>query len=424
MALATGTLLWVLLGVPPASGQCLIEEALPGSVAYRLARDAQTTNAKTYGAVGTLERRILPQLQALDDDEDGFLLYLGGDAIYDVAQVPVRLRGCSDGFGTAAFDLNSYNLGFGARVGWLTLFYTAGAQSGSLAENNFARGTFTTLNFFTGHYYNIAAPAFGAQRVQLIDDGVSSLQVDYIAGLGVDLDYIEATVGYVGSTGLYGSLDQSKLRLFARALIQEADNGGSLGLNYLRAGKDAFDWWNAGGAQGTTTTYVRKVRLALPGRDDLTDAVRDQVVEALDLWTVHVEQRDILTYFDLTSSYAWTPEAEIHEFKFGAHSPGYNTALNLTQLDDNRRELWPIEFAAYVGTVQLPRMTYYGVTTDDARWTTAFDLLFLFGDRDANIENGFVRFRAMRNDPEVLDIFPYGIDAWQFHLSVQGMTKE
>ncbi len=406
-------------GAQAAAQDCFVDRAIGGSVPFLLAREAALTNARTYGAVATVERKILPELQGLeprDWDHGGSVFFIGGDSLYNVLQIPVTFKQNCDP-GTAPVDLSSYNLGFGLRAGPLTFFYTGGANSAFISESGGARGAFTLANFFVGHYYNVAAPFLGARRFRLVKDGVSSMGVDYIVGAGLDLKWLDATVGYVGSTGAYFTLDQLDLGLFGRTLLQSLGQD-SLELAYLKAGKRAFDWWNKDGAQGTTTVYARKLRLPLPTVDDLQGAAYNRALEQLDLWTAHIEQRDILRYFDLTGAYTVLPSPQLYEARLSFHSPNYNQVSGVLQASRMRKKLWPVEASAYIGVVQLPRMSFYQVGGGQ-HLAVGADVAFIVGERGATFEHGIVRLQVWRNDPTILDIFPYAVDAWQFHLSVQ-----
>lgn len=409
----------LLAGASSSAGaQCIIDQAIPGSVPYLLAQRAQATNAKTYGMVGTLETRVLPQLRALktdDWDQGGGILYWGLDSVYDVTRVPVTNKGssCDANLLLAPADLNATNLALAYRFHRLTLFYGGGANGMHLVEDQGHRGLVTTVNYILGTYYALGAPAFGSSRLVLgNDDGISAFHTDWLGGATFDADLVEVAAGYVGSKGVYLAVDQTKLRLFARGLVQSVNEVTSL--SYFRGGLDPMTWGERGDSIGSTSAFARKRELALPTRDDLAAGAKQTAADRLALWTAHLEHRDIFEIVDLHVAYEWEPEPQLHEVRLGVHTPHYNLvdrAMEMSFVEGLER----IQVGGYVGMVQMPRMAYFGFD-GGKRLATNLEVVLL----DDRMKNGSVlmaRLRVVRNDPELLSIFPYAGDAWQIHYS-------
>ena len=114
------------------------------------------------------------------------------------------------------------------------------------------------------------------------------------------------------------------------------------------------------------------------------------------------------------AAYAWQPQSQLHELRLSVHTPGYGAASDVLQRRRRDDDFLPIELSAYVGTVQLPEVRFFGIN-DDTRIAVGFEGLVA-------LHNAIMRIRVLRNDPFLLDSFPYAVDAWPFHAGITVAT--
>lgn len=365
-----------------------------------LAAQAQITNTRVFGAVGTLEREVLHYMR----EKGPFMIGLYDNrAILGAVRVPGVLIGkCKHRLSDVPLDVMSNTLSVGVRLGpgW-TLFYSGATTT----TWGFVGPTWRALSLLDGPFFNginvATAPIIGAGSYTRDANGYT---IDYLAGIEGNSKMGTIRAGYLGSKGLYagGSLK--------KAFITSALTDGLENLSFLNAGLDGLDWLPK--KYGLSRIALRKLQfqvgpdapvvqphasgkaLAYP-----TPTVRETLEN---LWTGEIQQRDLLGRYDLDLGARISPFSLHHAFA-GMHSEGYNPRKTADALKQELR--WSVRAGAFYAQDQH----YFGVE-GGVRAHVEAELCKAF-DRDGEAAAS-VAFRL--NDPDTLDLFPTAVNAMEF----------
>ena len=387
---------------------CTPDDAFPiaGTSGYENAVVALRTNAATYGATAFAERQLFQRAGADPGLAANGHFAFQTNVTYGVTKVPVWQEDATYGecpeeylFSMRPVDLQANNFGFSWSGPRLGLFYSASVTFGMLAESSgFVRGL-----LWSGAWpmYSavplIAAPLAGAWDTSA---GASAFALDYVAGATLNLKLLDARLGYSGARGLYGGVSQPQSHLFGSVLLREKLSS----LTQFKGGLDRLSLGAGPGQRGgASSVYAR----GLPLTEVADPSTNDGTSVLTRLLTAHVEQEDLLDVFDVSAAYAWEPSPSLHLLSVAAHTPGYS--LGTPGVDGLA---WRVE----VGWVALPEMAWIGVEGGGH--------LLIRVDTLKSIDVGDDRLRAVfgvqRNDPEQLALYPFGVNAISYRLSMEG----
>jgi hypothetical protein len=397
----------VLTFVGPAEAQLSSGDfiAFPGTARYQALLDGTVTNARVYGAVGSLERNILPNLV-----HDGQLV-----ARFEVNQLwaATRLPGycignsgfynCKNQVILGDVDLFSSSLGIGYKVGAVSFFYSAGVTGSATFDTSAER--YLAYNGIAPTYglvYSLLAPALGTSN----DPSIGSVQRDWIGGVEADAQVAKIRVGYLGSKGLFTNVTQDKLRLFLSSLLTEELKE----LTYLKAGLDRLALLKE---LGETSLYLRKLAIPSPqtAATGVSDDFRAKERDAIDFLTTHFQQYSIAEHIDASVAAAFRPSAFLHELSVGYHNANFFVPAGATQ-EDSQRIGEGYRFS--MGYVRLPSLPAMGAD-GGGKLTLSVELKTTWG---GNVEGIPMKIIIRRNDPEILSTFPFARDAWNIYWAL------
>lgn len=397
------------------------QESFPGTVRESLVSEINKTNTRIFGVMGVLDRVLFPEL-AGDKEE---VLLVESNQIYNVVKVPgVCYPVCSDRTnGFIGIDAFSSSLALGVQSGGTGLFYAASWTGMSAPDTALLRPMAALAYSGIGYFQGLTAPLrVGPTKIgpSFADVAEGSTEA-YVIGGKTTLYGTMLYAGFLATStgnGMVTNITQEKLRLLASAAI--SDNFSDIpflkmGLDrvpdivsYIQGNGFKSDEKKKDGTDGEekkekrpnasktpmTSLYARKINLVPPqsGPDGEGD---DRKVK---WWTIHAEQMNIGGFFDIKASLAVAPKVQIHEFLASVHSEGFN----LVPGEDADDEL---SFGASAGLVQLPPLYYFGVQ-GGAKISVAADVRY--GKQ--------FRMSLRRNEPDVLSLFPYAYDSWNFYI--------
>ena len=365
---------------------------LPGTPSALLMDQSRRTNQETYGVVASVGRTLLPQLENAEDF--GLSFVMEQHVLAKALEVPATTAGCPDGLALAPVDLFSSNMGLAVKNGWFGAFYAVGLTGTNTSFNPTERLLADVMypQSVVGCWF--AAPALGAGGLA---SGSARYRLDYVAGLAFAPGPVRASVGYVGSRGLYVDLNEQTTRLFLHGAVQE--------------GLDRLPFWAAGIARlpfpaevretaGDTKLFGRHLTWYLPGA---TGPGATLAGGGTAFTTVTAQQTDIRGIVDARVVAGVQPGTFVRELAVAGHSPGWWSAEEIS-LDD-------LGARVELGTIRVPPLAWYGQDGGQK--------LML----DASVRAGFVTVSARYNHPDVLDLFPYATDAFEFHLMMAAWTQ-
>ncbi len=375
-----------------------------GTVYDDLARSAQITNTRVYGAVAVVEDHILPALEG--EDAPMLLGRYDNRVIWDALRIPMALSGdCRTSFGDVPMDINANSLSLALRLGPVTVFYS-GATTRVWGEMEpVMRGLYsTTLLTVINAGYTVVAPAIGPRTIQ---DGANILQVDYIAGMQADLDFARFRAGYIGSRGLYASGEV--FNLFANGALTDQLRR----LSFLKTGLSRLDFWPE--EVGNTSIFARKLQFRY-GPPPPVASPGDPVPESSetpmrDLWNGEVDQHDIGGLVDVEGNVNIRPGFSFRHFKARIHTPGINEPMMAAKWDE-----MPIHAQLVLGAYRAPAQHYYGVS-GGTRFLATAEVEFT-GAEDGD-SNAVIGFQFQLNDPDTLELFPTAVNALEFYWTIE-----
>jgi hypothetical protein len=387
----------------------------PGTVRDRLREDMAKTSAQLYGAVGTLERRILPAMSSRSfiaisemniimgglrppgQCEYGCPYWPNSDDKASYGLIPVDTYALSVGFGVKATD----KLGVFASAGFV---YNRAAAGTEAAVGRTLFPMIAALSMPLSHLALASAP-FLTGPVQLAGKDVAGL-ASYVVGASYDVMDTTLYAGMVGTAsgaGLYTNITENRVRALVSAAVTDKFEELSylkFGFDKLRKGNPLTGLLRGDAAENpvtapTTSLFGRRMNFAIPRRDAAGESLSPGRVG---FWTAHFEQYNLLPWASFTAAIGLTPSLVVHELRGSLHTAGFNDT-------GDKKSGSGVGISA--GMVQLPAL-YMLAQQPGPRFSLRLEgrLGTLF------------RFAVYRNEPEVLAPFPYAYDAWAINTSV------
>lgn len=390
-ALAQETPTWVY-------GACEIFAPIAGTAGWTHAREAIRTNATTYSAGEFARRRLRGQNYFAMD----FHVVAGATRVPSV---------CTAGDGTLAdagvylqpVDLTATNLGLNVPVlsegpahSHAEVFYAS-----SVTQSYMGARALTWSAPIANLYPAVFAPAIGRFSASR---GLFTYGVDWIGGAAFSSDVVSVQAGYTGTRGLYLDVTQEKVALFVNGVGTRLSDGlQGADLQYLLGGVDQFDprrWGVDDQAVGMTSLFYRD----LPSGGEVVDRTGRRVSDRLK--TLHLRQEDLFRVVDLRSSLDLSGGGRLRELAAAAHTRGWHRRPGLRGASE-------LEASARLGMITLPDQPLLGVK-GGPRPTFRADVVHQAGDDLVFAVRGSVRF----NDPDLLDLYPFGDDALGVNVEV------
>lgn len=400
----------LLAGTREAAAQdCTRTGVVTNSTSYAVAATMAGRYMRLANAASYADRRLLKVLDDAKADYDGgkgvfgirwdWLFgasdgqaYLAGNGCPQVAKVP--------------FDMYSANLGFAVAYKNFYGFYASSVGAAS-AQDSFGRYAGATFTPILGNLYSVAAPFTGAKAGTT---GGIIYSFDYIAGVGVSHRYINASAGYVGSSGFFARVTQFDTKLAGAAALRAATQE----LAYLRAGLDYLKI-----IKDTATTvapYFRQIQQSPPQRlldpgEGVFDDVKD--LKGFAFRTAHLEVADLLKYLDLQAAYGLPPFNNLHQLGLRGHTPGVSLA-GPPRDEKGRPKKVDGGFALAVGMVRVPEQRLLN-QAGGALVNVSAEAIFL---------NGMGRLAFHLNSPEILSQYPTAANSVNVTFEVAGTPGE
>ncbi len=384
----------------------------PGSTRYEAARQAAVSNAQIFGAVGAYNRHIVPLLTS---GKDGALFELEYHATINAAKAPGScptklgkdLDGCNLGTSINHLDLYGSNFAIAYRGGPLSLFYSASLTMPVVVGPGLNRGLLP--------YLTITGPVFAHAMVpmRLISkdfgkDILPGIGIDAIGGGGFVSDYITINGGYALSQGLFGDIQIPKLQGFATALLGDKFKD----VVTFLAGIRQFDYFGLKeftDTAGRTSLYARQLRYIPPQTAQPGDssAATDQRDGAFNFISGHLEQTDIVGYFDVSLSYLTKPTPLLQEASVSIHTKGFRA--HEAKIGEGENGL---HAGLTLGLVTLPDLYDFGVEGGRR---------FRFG---LEISDGIFYASVRSNDPQTLAMFPMAYNALDIWMGLKFIGRD
>ena len=393
------------------------ENAIPiaGTSGFANARDALSTTAQTYSAAAYAERHVLPterlETGGAASVEFFQMVKAAEIATYESRAVTDGSRNCPGNYrvGMRPVDLQAMALGGSFQSNGFGGFYAASVAYGNPAmPNNWVRG----MMLFGQPMYAmptlflapLARNGFSTQQ------GASAFALDWVAGATYNTDLVGFRAGYAGSRGLYANVAEAKLGLFASGLLGGggADQRGGL-LGFFRGGLDRADLGRVLKGTGLTSLYVRDLPF---GTQPATEAVAGDGLlgDAGRLRTTHFKQQNLGHHVDIEAAVATRPVRSLYDATLAIHSADYVEARGGGTLDTEAR------FMVKGGLVTLPAQATLGL--EGGRYFTG-RVEAGFGGQGDEVD-GTVGMALLINDPELLALYPYAVNAVTYRIQGQG----
>lgn len=413
---------WMLLGLvllaapasvvaqeKPAGNDCQNVEGIAGSLPYRMARLVLQGNAQTYGAAAVADDQILSRMQEPlppDAQEGAGIVSYKITQLYGTIDVPTieQSSGCPRElmYSLRPLDVATTSFGFGyLHPSNFGLFYTASVSYSFLAADNAALRGMTS---WSGSIYStmvvLGAPfLMGARR----DSGLVSFNADYVVGGSYNFGRlfgigpsVTASLGYVGTQGVYARLGSHDIRAALSAVVNPAS-----GIQALDLPLGPFEL-----AFGKP--YLRLQRRALIAPGITNDKARTTTGSEGGAWsTAHMALFDVGSIFDLEAQWMFEPRMMPASLFGAVHSTGFNDLLL-----SGRRDIEASGLGLRVGVLNRPTMRYYGV-----------DGGYLFSvNAEARMAVGGINvvLGITYNDPRRLELFPFAENHLAVDYAVEG----
>ena len=405
-----------LVGLAPTTSRAdLVTDAFvpfDGTTRYDAAIQAAMTNARVYGAVGSLERNVMPNLTL----ENSFVAVLENNQLWSAARIPGRCTGsalgaCKNGR-LALYDVDTFasSLALGARFDYFGIFYAASVTGTAVFDDSLTRYFgYNGIVPAYGMYYSLAAPFSDTST----DPGLGKVQRDWIGGVSLDSQFGHMRVGYLGSSGLFTNITEEHVRAFLTAVVQDQFKE----LPLFKGGIDRLPWrfldQEVQPYVGMTSAYARKVQFVSPALQGAEPEPREALEEraTADFWTSHFEHRGLGSVLDFAAAWGMEPNAFLHELRGAIHTPGFHLpGVGPDPLGGDYGDLNAGGGLLSVGMVRLPRMPEMGVD-GGKKLTVSFEA-------QGRFEGGFLKLSIRKNDPETLAMFPFAQDAWNVYWVV------
>ena len=393
------------------------ENAIPiaGTSGFANARDALSTTAQTYSAAAYAERHVLPTERL----EQGGAASVEFFQMVKAAQIPTyESRAVSDGsrncpanyrVGMRPVDLQAMALGGSFQSNGFGGFYAASVAYGNPAmPNNWVRGMMLMAQPIYAMSTLFVAPL--ARNGFSTQQGASAFALDWVAGATYTTSLVGLRAGYAGSRGLYANIAEAKLGLFASGLLGGGgpDRRGGL-LGFFRGGLDRADLDRLLEGAGLTSLYVRDLPF---GMQPATDAVAGDGLlgDAGRLRTTHFKQQNIAHHVDIEATMASRPVRSLYDATLAVHSADFVDGRDGSRTDARAR------FMVKGGLVTLPAQATLGL--EGGRYVTG-RVEAGFGGQSDDVD-GTVGMALLINDPELLSLYPYAVNAVTYRIQDQG----
>jgi hypothetical protein len=370
---------------------CDIAYPISGTAGFANGRRAARINANTYAAGAFARRRIRRDVIAAMD----------GHSVYGVAKVPSYCdrpdARRADQIYAEPLDLHATNLGFNVPVlegdeTHARVFYASSVTT-STHWHRVGTAMAPLFNLYPASF----APLVGSSST---GQGLGTYTVDWIGGVSLRSPVVSVQAGYTGQRGVYADVTQEKVALFVNGVIDQLGDGFDAGdLAYWMGGLQELDLATVSGAPseaGMTSLYARSIPLAPrdPERPGL------QLAPSQILRTGHLEQHDLWHQLDVHMAWQFGGEAgpALRELSAAWHNEGWVP-----------RKGRPLEEGtqAYLraGIVHIPAQPLRGVKG-------GLYPLIKGVMRVANNEDVDLKVVAQLNDPALLDLYPFGVNAF------------
>ncbi len=392
-------------------------EPFPGTVREQLLDNQARTGAQLYGAVGMLEREILPEVDRYGASAiSGFTMMMGGVRVPGYCAVCGDVGDSRSEYRLLPADTYAWSVGAGFQREYIGAFAVASATYTRVADSTetFAARAGWPLAGMMGlpfsHVALLAAP-FATGPIRSGDDGLAQM-VSYVAGVSFAYAGQSLRLGMIGSSrgaGLYTNLTQTRLRAFLSAALMDEFKDVplfKLGFDHVpdsvwsnldkvfeddAAERRERDRRSDKLEGGTTSFYGRRVQFLIP-RPGAADVTHD--FGSLPFWSTHVERTGLAKgIVDVGVAAGLKPSLMLHEARISLHNKEYHTTGTGVMLS--------------LGAVQLPAL--YMLAQQPG--------MHLAFRAEVKIKH-VVRFATYRNEPEILTAFPYAYDAWTVSLLV------
>lgn len=382
---------------------CAEYTALEGLPSNDIRDRAIRDNAQLYGVVETAEMDLFPVIDAGDIDDSRVAFEVGMRSLWTAERVPsFQVNNCSQP-AHGSVDVFTSSFGIGFRAGPIGAFYATSISGTMQTTNPLARATLTYFGSGFGMLYAPIAPFVGS-------GGNDRFRMDWLAGLQAKPGPLTARIGYLGSKGLYTNIDEEFSSVYLRWALQPVAQGTKLpyiisGLDRAPLPKDIRE------VAGSTRIFGRRLKWYVPVPRPEAPPPDEQNRNDTDInfTSGHIEQYDIVGLFDVKASWAFEPESVLHEALFSVHTPYYQS-IDIADAGDFGALTGRIQ----VGVTHMPAAWYYGVG-ESTRPTFALDAGW--GNPMAG---SFALVRLRYNHADVLDVFPYAINAMsiQFEFGI------
>jgi hypothetical protein len=389
------------------------ENAVPiaGSSGFENARHAFRTTGQTYSATAYAERNLFKH--SADDDATGDISYDFFQMV-KAATVPSHepraggeeLCPASYGVSLRPVDVQAVAMGASFHKGAWGGFYAASVAYGNTAmPNNFVRGQILFAQpIYAATTLAVAPLARNGLRTQ---EGASSFALDWVAGATYTHPFFGVRAGYAGSRGFYANVVDNKLGMFVSGLLGGQDRAGGL-LSYVRMGFDRLVANKLVKGMGLTTLFYRDLPYGLQPSPAAPAAAVD---EGGRLRTVHFAQQNLARYVDVEAAYGLRPTSFLQHAILGVHAPDYVTGRK--GKGPEAGFVWNLRG----GLVNVPAQAMFGL--EGGRYLSA--KAELGAKLDVGTREGARIVGALLiNDPELLALYPYAVDATTFRLHFDG----
>ena len=387
---------------------------IAGSSGLENARHALRTTAQTYSAANYAEQHLFPE--KIEEDKGGdfsfeFFQMMGASRFPSYESRAGWSESCPDKYRVSmrALDLQAMVLGLTFRKGNLGGFYAASVAYGNPAmPNNIVRG----MMLFGQPMYAGATLAFAplARNGFSTQQGASAFALDWVGGITYDSPLLGFRGGYAGSRGFYGNVAERGVGLFLSGMLGGSDRGSGL-LGFAKGGLDRTDVGAVIPQAGLTSAYVRDLPY---GQEPAPQVIAEEKAglfgTAGRLRTVHLQQANIAGFIDLGGGYAFLPVPQLNDLSFSLHSP------NFVPRRDGSGPPEGFVWMARGGPVWIPGSALLGLE-DGEYYQVRVEVGFQAGEgQEAMTFSG----AFLLNDPELLALYPYAVNAPTIRLHFDG----
>jgi len=403
--------------IRPAGTDCDENGGQPivGTAGFANARDALNTNIQTYSATAFADRALFRTHRHGDNAGSAAMemnITWGATTVptYNTRAIDhaVNTDNCTPDYLVAMrpIDLSATNIGFAYQWERFGLFYSASVAYGGVAyPHNYLRGMMYGLGLPMYSVYALAAAPLLRTGYQT-QTGASAFALDWIGGATYHDEHLGVRVGYAGSAGLYGSVNEQNSGLYLSSVVR---GQGAL-LSQLETGLDRLPGHKVAKGLGLTSVFLRDLPYGATAPTE--DATRSLLPESGSLRTVHLEQDNLFRILDVHASQTLKPISQLHLAQLGLHTPGYHKGRNAAETGSE-------EFAGLVraGLVRIPAQAAFGIEEGQLiTFRAEGKLQFASGSNGS----AHVQYGVLYNDAEQLAMYPYAQNVLTYRLQMRG----